>query len=195
MRWYVYKLVDPRTGLPFYIGKGCGDRMSAHEREAARGVCSEKTNRIKDIQSAGFSVLKSVASWHGDERDAYREEARLIAEIGLDNLTNVSPGGGGVRRWRSSERLVTPPPTLSMEQLMPNVAWIYVASNEFSEEPSALDTPLAAALSRYAEEHLGGICGYAKRLLKQWIAQHGIDRVFDTLNHVLRGAGYGCAHA
>lgn len=195
MRWYVYKLIDPRTGLPFYIGKGSGNRVHQHEREAARRVCSEKTNKIRDIQNAGFSVLKNVASWHAVERNAYCEEARLIAEIGLANLTNVAPGGGGAARtWRSKVLADAPAAIPPMEQLMPNVAWIYVASSGFTEEPSALDTPLATALSSYVEKHLGGVCGYAKRLLKQWIARYGIDHVFDELHHVLCGAGYGRAH-
>lgn len=31
---YVYALVDPRNGVPFYIGKGQGERFAAHGREA-----------------------------------------------------------------------------------------------------------------------------------------------------------------
>jgi hypothetical protein len=34
MKYYVYELVDPRTSRVFYVGKGRGKRMHAHEREA-----------------------------------------------------------------------------------------------------------------------------------------------------------------
>ena len=32
MDYYIYKLIDPRTGKPFYIGKGKGNRLHQHEK-------------------------------------------------------------------------------------------------------------------------------------------------------------------
>jgi uncharacterized protein len=66
---YVYVLVDPRDGMPFYVGKGQGVRMLAHGAEAAslgsglavadpddspeRPSVGRKLGRIRAIQEAG----------------------------------------------------------------------------------------------------------------------------------------------
>ncbi len=36
LRYYVYALSDPRNGRVFYIGKGIGDRINAHTRDAGK---------------------------------------------------------------------------------------------------------------------------------------------------------------
>lgn len=84
-RYYVYTLTDPRDGAVFYVGKGCGSRINAHEREA-NTVDSPKCRRIRDIWAAGQSVAKSKIAYFASERAAYAYEARLIAE--LPGLTN-----------------------------------------------------------------------------------------------------------
>ena len=97
-RWYVYELIDPRDGFAFYVGKGCGNRIHAHEREAERGrVCSEKINKIKDIWSAGLTVERRHVAFFWDEQDAYDFEAARVAEYSLEALTNIVPGGGSPR--------------------------------------------------------------------------------------------------
>lgn len=35
LKCYVYRLIDPRNGETFYVGKGSGDRVFAHVRGAA----------------------------------------------------------------------------------------------------------------------------------------------------------------
>jgi hypothetical protein len=49
--WYVYDLIDPRSMSVFYVGKGKGNRIEAHEKDAAKpdAACSKKINKIKDI--------------------------------------------------------------------------------------------------------------------------------------------------
>lgn len=99
-RFYVYRLIDPRDGSVFYVGKGSGRRMYGHEAEAEKGVYSRKCNRIRSIWADGFSVKREVVSRHVDENDALEAEARLIEEIGLEKLTNVMPGGVmGIRAY------------------------------------------------------------------------------------------------
>lgn len=92
-RFYVYTLTDPRDGEVFYVGKGSGHRIDDHEAEARKGVHSRKCRRIRDIWDDGHKVQKAIASWHEDENAALSVEQMLIAKIGLDNLTNVLPGG------------------------------------------------------------------------------------------------------
>lgn len=90
LRIYVYRLIDPRNGETFYVGKGAGDRVFAH----AKGVMAdgedamdEKIQRIKEIRAAGLEV-GHVIHRHGiqDEKTAYEVEAALIdAYPGLTN--------------------------------------------------------------------------------------------------------------
>lgn len=93
MRYYVYELIDPFTGAVFYVGKGQKGRMYQHAVEAIKGVHSKKCDRIRAILSFGAQVKYSVVSRHEDENDALKAEFDRIAEHGLENLTNVVPGG------------------------------------------------------------------------------------------------------
>jgi hypothetical protein len=34
LNWYVYRLIDPRNGETFYVGKGQGDRIFQHVKAA-----------------------------------------------------------------------------------------------------------------------------------------------------------------
>lgn len=86
--FYVYELRDPRCGLPFYIGKGKGKRIDAHERQARMGVSSPKCERIKDIWAAGLEVEKEKIQFFICEKEAFQFEIERIHEIGRDNLTN-----------------------------------------------------------------------------------------------------------
>ncbi|MFJ6548506.1 LEM-3-like GIY-YIG domain-containing protein [Microbacterium sp. NPDC091676] len=56
---YVYMLVDPESGIPFYVGKGRGERYSTHGTDAMLAAdldpdaTSEKIRRIRAIREAG----------------------------------------------------------------------------------------------------------------------------------------------
>jgi Uncharacterized protein conserved in bacteria len=104
MKFYIYKLVDPRNGEPFYIGKGQGNRMYAHEKQARTGVESRKCDLIRELIEGGHEIVYAIDSRHSDETAAYAREKALVEQIGLKNLTNMVPGGGGV--W--PVRIVTP---------------------------------------------------------------------------------------
>lgn len=54
---YVYMLVDPRTGVPFYVGKGRSERYASHGEEAMLdadlAVTSDKLTKIRAIREEG----------------------------------------------------------------------------------------------------------------------------------------------
>ena len=93
-KYYVYYLVDPRSGDVFYVGKGCGDRIKHHERDARnlRFANTEKEQTIHDIWDAKLSVGKVIVRRFSNEADALAFERMEIARIGYKNLTNISNG-------------------------------------------------------------------------------------------------------
>ena len=91
--FYVYALIDPRNNKPFYIGKGKGNRINQHEREAKSNKFSHKLNVIRAIWADGLSVKKKILKYFELEDDAYSHEIKLIKRIGLKNLSNHSAGG------------------------------------------------------------------------------------------------------
>lgn len=95
--FYVYELIDPRNGQVFYVGKGRGNRLDAHEKEARAGRISRKCDVIRSIEAAGLAVSKRKIGSFDDEQEAYDREAELVEEYGLAQLTNVVPGGGVAR--------------------------------------------------------------------------------------------------
>lgn len=94
--FYVYRLVDPRTGLPFYVGKGQRDRAWQHQRdvEAGRpGANLAKIRWIRQIIISGHDVEVEIVGQYELESDALDHEYRLVDAT--PTLTNIMPGGGG----------------------------------------------------------------------------------------------------
>ncbi len=73
--YYVYCLIDSRDKTIFYIGKGCGNRVFAHEQEIAE---KEKNKRIHDIQEDNATVEKYIIRHGLTECEAFHLEAALI---------------------------------------------------------------------------------------------------------------------
>ena len=92
--YYVYCLVDSRDKTIFYIGKGCGNRVFAHELEMAE---HEKNKRISDIKSSGAQVEKYIIRHGLTEIEAFHLEAALIDLFSSDvwenrKLSNIMGG-------------------------------------------------------------------------------------------------------
>ena len=84
---------------PFYVGKGSGSRKIQHFRglppqDRLEGT-SDKHQRINQIKKQGRIPHALVLSHHQTESAALAAETQTIAEVGLENLTNMNGGGGG----------------------------------------------------------------------------------------------------
>jgi hypothetical protein len=126
--FYVYVLADPRDGHIFYVGKGTGDRLEAHGREAGLDYDPSldspnprrKRSVIRDIRGAGLEPRIEVVRYGITELEAFALEAALIAC--LPELTNEVAGYGAeqtrvgldelVVRFGAAPLVATEPPVL-----------------------------------------------------------------------------------
>jgi len=79
--FYVYRLIDPRNGETFYVGKGVGNRVFAHvkgENTLSDDVLTGKLQRIRDIRRSGFDVIHVIHRHGMNEVTAFEVEAALI---------------------------------------------------------------------------------------------------------------------
>jgi hypothetical protein len=91
--FFVYELVDPRDGVIFYIGKGSKNRPAHHTRDAKAGKKTAKCHRIREILADGLEVGVVIVKRFRAEAVAFAYEKKQIELHGLDNLTNMQPGG------------------------------------------------------------------------------------------------------
>jgi uncharacterized protein len=96
LKTYVYRLIDPRNGETFYVGKGQGNRVFCHiraEQNLEGEDLDNKVKRIRDIRLAGFEVGHIIHRHGMDDATAFEVEAALIDAY--PGLTNLAGGTGG----------------------------------------------------------------------------------------------------
>ena len=118
--YYVYRLIDPRTGQTFYVGKGKNNRVFAHVNEALKdyyGVdyfiaeqddeISAKIQQIRDIHKAGLEVIMVIHRWGMDEDTAYEVESALTdCYPGLTNEQSGHDSDRGVANVDTIQRVL-----------------------------------------------------------------------------------------
>ncbi len=106
LNWYVYRLIDPRNGQTFYVGKGQGNRVFAHangrltdgadeisdpemqpgakdstapqKKVEADEISDPKMQLIREIKGLGLEVSHVIHRHGMSEKQAYEVEAALI---------------------------------------------------------------------------------------------------------------------
>lgn len=89
---YVYRLIDPRNGETFYVGKGKGNRVFAHICAEVESDIGNKLRRIREIRLAGFDVAHVIHRHGMDDKTAFEVEAALMDAY--PGLTNIAGGTG-----------------------------------------------------------------------------------------------------
>ena len=102
IKYYVYRLIDPRNGQTFYVGKGKGNRVFAHVNGALKDFNGEnfenkdedsdspKIQTIREIEQAGLKVIHLIQCWGLEEKEAFIVESALMDCY--SGLTNIQSG-------------------------------------------------------------------------------------------------------
>jgi hypothetical protein len=116
LKTYVYRLIDPRNGETFYVGKGQGNRVFSHmraEQNLEGDDLDNKVKRIREIRLAGFEVAHVIHRHGMDDKTAFEVEAALIdAYPGLTNIGEPHGNDYGAMHAKEIIRRYSAPPAV-----------------------------------------------------------------------------------
>jgi hypothetical protein len=116
VKTYVYRLIDPRNGETFYVGKGKANRVFSHirgEKKLEGDELDNKLKRIRQIRIAGFEVAHVIHRHGMDDKTAFEVEAALIdAYPGLANQVGGAGSDRGAMHAKEIESLYSAGPAV-----------------------------------------------------------------------------------
>ena len=105
--YYVYRLIDPRNGQTFYVGKGSKNRVFSHAKGEVghnENELSDKLKRIREIKNSGFEVTHVIHRHGLDEDTAFEIEAALIDAY--PEATNIMKGNADGRGVMHAQQII-----------------------------------------------------------------------------------------
>lgn len=101
--YYVYQLRLDNSELPFYIGKGVGDRAYKHLMPCHLKHRSHKNHTILKAMRDGVRIVVEIIHQNLTEHESLDLELKEIAKYGRTSdggcLTNITLGGMGTPGW------------------------------------------------------------------------------------------------
>ena len=108
LKHYVYRLIDPRNGETFYVGRGQGNKVFAHAigaiKNVGKGAPDPKLRQIHHIRGLGMDVAHIIHRHGMSEEEAKEVEAALIDAY--PGLTNKMAGEGSNRGTKHVNEIV-----------------------------------------------------------------------------------------
>lgn len=141
LQYYVYRLIDPRNGDTFYVGKGKGDRVIQHVKNAIsedeNDVLSLKESRIQSILNAGLEPMHIIHRHGMDEDTAFEVEGALVDAY--PGLTNDQGGHNNADRGAMSlQQIINIYELPNFPELLVPAALVNVNNIEDKSTPEAI---------------------------------------------------------
>ncbi len=109
LQHYVYRLIDPRNGTTFYVGRGQGNRVFSHAAGQEKPTDSEEKEALKlktiwAIKNSGFQV-EHVIHRHGMGPEVAKEVESALIDA-YSGLTNIQAGQDSDRGVMHAEQVI-----------------------------------------------------------------------------------------
>lgn len=191
---YVYLLVDPETGVPFYVGKGHGVRHAAHAAEAARVVLpvdesgggsrerSKKLETIRRLQGRGLEPEVWILRYGLTPRDYTSVEAATIDLLMSFPIASTRDGTDRFPLGASSHLT-----NGRREWSEGGITTLQALIDTFAAPPLTTDTPLLLiTLNGWVdlpdgETIAGGRTRYGAGFRPEWLVKAHRDKAYDAI--------------